>query len=72
MTNIVVPKPTIRFEGLDNIEIVGKNDIPMYELFDLYLRLEAFLKTRPEAILDSNGNIFGFCGRKRITPPETR
>ena len=59
-TSIVIPKPKIKFEGLDNISIIGENDIPLSELFELHLKLENYLKSRPEAIINKSGSIVGF------------
>ena len=59
-SSIVIPKPKLKFEGLDNISIIGENDIPISELFDLYLKLENYLKSRPEAIINESGLIIGF------------
>ena len=58
--SIVIPKPKLKFEGLDNITIVGENDIPLAELFELHLKLENYLKSRPESIVSADGNIVGF------------
>jgi len=59
-SSIVIPKLKLKFEGLDNITIVGDKDIPLSELFELHLKLENYLKSRPEAILNKNGSIVGF------------
>jgi hypothetical protein len=58
-SSIVIPKPKLRFEGLDNISIIGENDIPLSELFELHLKLENYLKSRPETIVNE-GKIVGF------------
>lgn len=57
---IKVPKPSLKFEGIDNISIIGEKDIPLSELFELYLKLEDYLKSRPEVILNNKGIIVGF------------
>ena len=57
---IVIPKPKLKFEGLDNISIIGENDIPLSELFELHLKLENYLKSRPEAIINERGSIVGY------------
>jgi len=59
-SSIVIPKPKLKFEGLDNISIIGENNIPLSELFELYLKLENYLKLRPEAIVNESGSIVGF------------
>jgi len=59
-SSIVIPKPKLKFEGLTNISIVGENNIPLSELFKLHIKLENFLKSRPECIVNSDGNIVGF------------
>lgn len=59
-SSIVVPKPKLKFEGLDNISIVGEKDMPLSELFELHLKLENYLKSRPEAIINESGLIVGF------------
>ena len=59
-SSIVIPKPKLKFEGLTNISIVGENNIPLSELFELHLKLENFLKSRPECIVNAYGNIVGF------------
>jgi len=59
-SSIVIPKPKLKFEGLDNISIVGEKDIPLSELFELHLKLENYLKSRPEAIINESGLIVGF------------
>ena len=58
--SIKIPKPTLKFEGLDNISIVGEKDILLSELFELHLKLEKYLKSRPEAIINESGLIVGF------------
>ena len=64
-SSIKVPKPTIKFLGLDNIEIVGKEPIPMSELFSLYLKLESFLKAQTETLTNEKGDIVGIKAGKR-------
>jgi hypothetical protein len=59
-SSIVIPKPKLKFEGIDNISIVSENNIPLSELFELHLKLENFLKSRPESIVNADGNIVGF------------
>jgi len=59
-SSIVIPKPKLKFEGLDNLSIIGENDIPLSELFELHLKLENYLKSRPEAIINESGSIVGF------------
>ena len=58
-SSIQIPKPKLKFEGLDNISIIGENDIPLSELFELHLKLENYLKSRPEAIINESGIIVG-------------
>jgi hypothetical protein len=58
-SSIVIPKPKLKFEGLDNLSIIGENDIPLSELFELHLKLENYLKSRPESIVNE-GKIVGF------------
>ena len=59
-SSIVIPKPKLKFEGLDNIAIVGEKDIPISELFELHLKLENYLKSRHEAIINESGLIVAF------------
>ena len=59
-SSIKIPKPSLKFEGLDNISIIGEKDIPLSELFELHLKLENYLKSRPEAIINCDGVIVGF------------
>ena len=59
-SSIVIPKPKLKFEGLDNLSIIGENNIPLSELFELHLKLENYLKSRPEAIINERGSIVGF------------
>jgi hypothetical protein len=59
-SSIVIPKPKLKFEALDNISIIGENDIPLSELFELHLKLENYLKSRPESIINVDGKIVGF------------
>ncbi len=58
--SIIIPKPKLKFEGLDNISIVGEKDIPLSELLELHLKLENYLKSRPEVIINESGLIVGF------------
>lgn len=58
--SIVIPKPKLKFQGLDNISIIGENDIPLSELFELHLKLENYLKSKPESIVNVDGKIVGF------------
>jgi len=59
-SSILIPKPKLKFEGLDNISIVGENDILLSELFELHIKLENYLKSRPESIVNVDGKIVGF------------
>jgi hypothetical protein len=59
-SSIVIPKPKLKFEGLDNISIIGENNILLSELFELHLKLENYLKSRPESIINESGSIVGF------------
>ena len=59
-SSIVIPKTKLKFEGLDNISIIGEKDIPLSELFELHLKLENYLKSRPETIINCDGGIVGF------------
>ena len=59
-SSIKIPKPSLKFEGLDNISIIGEKDIPLSELFELHLKLENYLKSRPETIINCDGVIVGF------------
>ena len=59
-SSIQIPKPSLKFEGLDNVSIVGEKDILISELFELHLKLESYLKSRPEALLSDKGSIVGF------------
>jgi len=59
-SSIRMPKPCLKFEGLDNLSIVSENPIPLSDLFELYLKLENYLKTRPETIVNNDGLIVGF------------
>ena len=59
-SSIKIPKPSLKFEGLDNISIIGEKDIPLSELFELHLKLESYLKSRPETIINCDGVIVGF------------
>jgi len=59
-SSIVIPKPKLKFEGLDNLSIIGENDIPLSELFEIHLKLENYLKSRPETIINESGSIVGF------------
>lgn len=57
---IRIPKPRLKFEGLDDISIVSENPIPLADLFELHSKLENYLKTRPETLVNSDGLIVGF------------
>ena len=59
-SSIRIPKPCLKFEGLDNLSIVSENPIPLSDLFELHLKLENYLKTRPETIVNNDGLIVGF------------
>ena len=59
-SSIVIPKPKLKFEGLENLSIIGENHIPLSELFELHLKLENYLKSRPESIINERGSIVGF------------
>ena len=59
-SSIRMPKPCLKFEGLDNLSIVSENPIPLSDLFELHLKLENYLKTRHETILNNDGLIVGF------------
>lgn len=50
----------LKFEGFDNLSIVSENPIPLADLLELHLRLENYLKTRPETIVNNDGRIVGF------------
>ena len=58
--SVKIPKPTLRFEGLDNISIVGERNIEISELFELHLKLENYLKSMPQAAVNDNGSIVGY------------
>ena len=59
-SSIRIPKPCLKFEGLDNLSIVSETPIPLSDLFELHLKLENYLKTRPETIVNNDGLIVGF------------
>lgn len=59
-SSIRMPKPCLKFEGLDNLSIVSENPIPLSDLFELHLKLENYLKTRPETIVNNDGLIVCF------------
>ena len=59
-SSIVIPIPKLKFEGLDNLSIIGENNIPLSELFELHLKLENYLTSRPESIINADGKIVGF------------
>lgn len=59
-SSIKIPKPCLNFQGLDNLSIVSEKPIPLSDLFELHLKLENYLKTRPETIVNNDGLIVGF------------
>ena len=58
--SVKIPKPTLRFEGLDNISIVGERNIEISELFELHLKLENYLKLTSQAVINNGGSIVGY------------
>lgn len=59
-SSISMPKSCLKFEDLDNLSIVSESPIPLSNLFELYLKLENYLKMRHETILNNDGLIIGF------------